>query len=201
MPDEIPLFPLDLVLLPSSRVPLHIFEERYRLMVNSCIDNESEFGIVWGQDDNHRHIGCSARIVDVVDRFPDGRLNIVVEGSDRFRLLDEHENAPYITGIIEPLPDEEEEPEDKLTERVNELYLDALKFTLGWYRPDDTDSSVGRTQSYNVVASLGLTLEQQQHLLEMLNVNERLTEIISLLEGSIAQLQDAHKKTSGNGKA
>lgn len=201
MPDEIPRFPLDLVLLPSSRVPLHIFEERYRLMVNSCIDNESEFGIVWGQDDNHRHIGCSARIVDVVDRLPDGRLNIVVEGSDRFRLLDEHENAPYITGIIEPLPDEEEGPDDKLTERVNKLYSDALKFTLGWYRPDDTIPSIGRTQSYNVAASLGLTLEQQQHLLEMLNVNERLTEIISLQEDSIAQLQDAHKKTSGNGKA
>lgn len=200
MPDEIPLFPLDLVLLPSCYVPLHIFEERYRTMTNLCIEEDKEFGIVWGQDDDHRSIGCSARIADVVDRFPDGRLNIVVQGTERFNLLDEHHDAPYITGIVETLPDEEDLPDATLVDRARELYSDALKITLGWIRPnaDETDE---RALSYTIAASLGLPLERQQQLLEMRNAGDRLEEVAGILEGSIENLQDADRKMRGNGKA
>jgi Lon protease-like protein len=201
MSDEIPLFPLDLVLLPTCRVPLHIFEERYRLMVNTCVEDGTEFGMVWGQDDNHKEIGCSARVVDIVDRFPDGRLNIIIQGTERFRLIDKHHNAPYITGIVETLQDVGEEPDSDLVKRAKQLYSDALRFTIGWHRPNDAEPVDDRAQPYTVAAGLGLPLEQQQNLLEMLNVNDRLTEMINLLEGNIAKLQDDHRKTSGNGKA
>ncbi len=198
---EIPLFPLDMVLLPSCRVPLHIFEERYKLMVNSCVDTDSEFGIVWGQDDDHKDVGCAARVVDVVDRFPDGRMNIVVQGTERFRLIGRHEQAPFITGSIESLPDHEHEPDTTMAERVRQLYTEALKFTLGWFRPDDTEPIDAPALSYTVAASLGLPLERQQHLLETQDVNERLEEVLTMLEATLAGLHDAHKKTSGNGKA
>src|ERR687893_816175 len=81
-----PLFPLGLVLLPGENVPLHIFEERYKLMVGECLDEEREFGIVWLSDDGLREIGCGARIVRVLERFEDGRMNIVVEGTTPFHL-------------------------------------------------------------------------------------------------------------------
>src|SRR4029450_9420392 len=84
--ERFPLFPLGLVLLPGELVPLHIFEERYKLMVGECLDQDSEFGIIWLSDDGLREIGCAARITRVLERFDDGRLNILVEGTEPFRL-------------------------------------------------------------------------------------------------------------------
>ena len=79
--ERFPLFPLGLVLLPGEVVPLHIFEERYKLMIGECLDEEREFGIVWLSDDGLKEIGCAARIRRVIDRMEDGRMNILVEGS------------------------------------------------------------------------------------------------------------------------
>ena len=79
--EQFPLFPLGLVLLPGEVVPLHIFEDRYKLMIGECLEGESEFGIVWLSDDGLKEVGCSARIARVLERFEDGRLNILVEGA------------------------------------------------------------------------------------------------------------------------
>ncbi|MGZ4199315.1 MAG: LON peptidase substrate-binding domain-containing protein, partial [Thermoleophilia bacterium] len=81
------LFPLGIVLLPSEVVPLHIFEERYKVMIGECLDRESEFGIVWLSDKGLCDIGCTARITQVLDRFDDGRMNILVAGDRPFRLV------------------------------------------------------------------------------------------------------------------
>src|SRR3712207_2627825 len=84
--DEFPLFPLGIVLLPSELVPLHIFEERYKLMIGECLEQEREFGIVWVADDGVRETGCSAQIARLIDRTDDGRMNILVRGTTPFRL-------------------------------------------------------------------------------------------------------------------
>ena len=84
--DSFPLFPLGIVMLPSELVPLHIFEERYKLMIGECLDQEREFGIIWLADDALKEVGCRARIARVLERFEDGRLNILVEGTTPFRL-------------------------------------------------------------------------------------------------------------------
>ena len=84
--DEIGLFPLGLVLLPTEQVPLHIFEPRYRELITECVDEERPFGLVYADDDGIRQVGTLATVVEVTDRFEDGRLNIVVEGGDRFKL-------------------------------------------------------------------------------------------------------------------
>ena len=86
--DEIGLFPLGLVLLPTEQVPLHIFEPRYRELITECVDEERPFGLVYADDDGIRQVGTLATVVEVTDRFEDGRLNIVVEGGDRFKLLE-----------------------------------------------------------------------------------------------------------------
>src|ERR671923_42182 len=97
--ERFPLFPLDLVLLPQELVPLHIFEERYKLMIGECLDEEREFGILWLSDDGLKEVGCSARITRVLERFDDGRLNILIEGSEPFRLMRRIEDLPYPAGV------------------------------------------------------------------------------------------------------
>ena len=82
--DRFPLFPLGIVLLPSEVVPLHIFEERYKLMIGECLESEGEFGIVWLSDDGLREVGCTARVTQVLAELEDGRLNILVAGGRAF---------------------------------------------------------------------------------------------------------------------
>jgi Lon protease-like protein len=76
--DELGLFPLGIVLLPTEQLPLHIFEERYKELIGECIDDDGEFGLVYADDDGLRDLGTRARVVEVLARFEDGRLNILV---------------------------------------------------------------------------------------------------------------------------
>jgi len=84
--DEIGLFPLELVLLPTERVPLHIFEPRYKELIGECLRSGDEFGLVLQDDQGRREIGTRAAVVEVLQVFDDGRMNVIVEGHERFRL-------------------------------------------------------------------------------------------------------------------
>src|SRR5215210_9151850 len=112
--ERFPLFPLGLVLLPGEVVPLHIFEERYKQMIGECLDKEREFGIVWLADDALKEIGCAASITRVLERFDDGRLNILVEGTTPFRLERRIGDMAYPAGDIELLEDEPDEDAEAL---------------------------------------------------------------------------------------
>ena len=103
--EEIGLFPLGLVLLPTEQVPLHIFEPRYRELIAECLENEQPFGLVYADDDGLRRTGTLASVVEVVDELEDGRLNIVVEGRDRFRLVELTDGRSFHTGTIELFDD------------------------------------------------------------------------------------------------
>src|SRR3954453_9508337 len=99
--ESMPLFPLGIVLLPGEVVPLHIFEDRYKLMIGECLDSDGEFGIVWLSDAGLSDVGCSARVTQVLDRLEDGGLNILVAGGRPFRLLRRIDDLPYPAGDIE----------------------------------------------------------------------------------------------------
>ena len=86
--DELGLFPLGIVLLPTEHLPLHIFEERYKELIGECLEGEGEFGLVYADDDGLRDVGTRARVIEVLTEFEDGRLNILVEGGERFRLTE-----------------------------------------------------------------------------------------------------------------
>ena len=101
-----PLFPLGLVLLPGELVPLHIFEERYKQMIGECLDQEREFGILWLADDELKEVGCAARVTRVLERFEDGRLNILAEGTTPFRMERRIGDLAYPAGDIVLLDDE-----------------------------------------------------------------------------------------------
>ena len=106
---DFPLFPLGIVALPSELVPLHIFEERYKTMMARCLEEESEFGIVWLADDGLRPIGCACEIAEILERMPDGRLNLVARGTRPFRIEARQDELAYPAGIVEFLDDRDEE--------------------------------------------------------------------------------------------
>ena len=82
---EIGLFPLELVLLPSERVPLHIFEDRYKELIGECLAEDGEFGLILEDSDGLRQVGTATGVVELIDTFDDGRMNVLVEGRHRFR--------------------------------------------------------------------------------------------------------------------
>src|SRR5205807_7455264 len=86
--DEIGLFPLGIVLLPTERVPLHVFEPRYRELIGGCLEDGHEFGLVYADECGLRDFGTRARVTDLLEEFDDVRMNVIVEGGERFRLLE-----------------------------------------------------------------------------------------------------------------
>src|SRR3979409_2489480 len=116
-----PLFPLPIVALPGEGVPLHVFEDRYRRLVEHCLLAEPgspgrEFGIVWLSEDELKPVGCACELESVLERMPDGRLNILGRGTRPFRLLERQDDLPYPAGGRESV-----EPRQAAQERYAEL--------------------------------------------------------------------------------
>ena len=114
----LPLFPLPLVLLPQNPLPLHIFEERYREMIGEAIDKESEFGVVLAAEGGIVNVGCTATIERVVERFPDGRLDIATLGRRRFEVHSINEDRSFPRGEVSFFDDEDENAADELSDRA-----------------------------------------------------------------------------------
>ncbi len=200
---DIPLFPLNVVLLPGAPLPLHIFEERYKQMVNECLEQESEFGMVLADESGTRQVGCTARIVELVERYEDGRMLILVEGSRRFKLNNILTGgSPYYVGEIEFLEDEGQsedvtalaEENIKLLERVVEAA---------------TEGSVGieieppyRNLSFAIAGRVEFDLETRQQILELTSESERLGKVRELLSAAVERLErerQAREKAQKNG--
>src|SRR6186997_2976441 len=113
---ELGLFPLGIVLLPTEQIPLHIFEERYQELIGECLDEEREFGLIFADEEGLRKIGTYAAVTEVLDKFDDGRLNIVAEGRERFRLVELTEGRSFQTGIVEKIEDEPDDADPDDTE-------------------------------------------------------------------------------------
>ena len=195
---ELPLFPLDLVLLPHKQIPLHIFEERYKLMINTCLEQETEFGLVWGTDDNFRPFGCAARVVELVNRLPDGRMDILIEGTQRFKMIERFDLYSYISGVVETVSDLEEAIDLDLGNRVQNLYLEALKLSIGWIQEKQESIELGEL-SYVVAASIHLPHADQQTLLENRSINDRLKIVYDILEKALGTMREVKRRTGSNG--
>src|SRR5215216_5886830 len=113
-----------MVALPTELVPLHIFEERYKTMIGRCLDEKSEFGIVWMAEDGLRPIGCACEIAEVVERMEDGRLNLIARGTRPFRIETRQEELPYPAGTVEFLDDRPEAPDPEAAEAAHEAYAE-----------------------------------------------------------------------------
>jgi len=193
-----PLFPLGLVLLPGEAVPLHIFEERYKVMIGECLDAEREFGIIWLADDALKDVGCAARITRVLERFDDGRLNIVVEGTTPFRLERRIGDLAYPAGDVELLDDDPDADEAAL-ERTRSAYADLIEQVTDT-RPDpETLAELG---AYGMAATLDIALPAKQALLELRSEFARLEQLEALFAEAAKRIKTAARvaeQASGNG--
>ncbi len=192
-PQEMPLFPLGTVLFPGMTLPLHIFEERYRLMMRRCLEGERCFGVVLirsgrevGEAAVPYDVGTLARITDVVSQ-PDGRMNIATIGEKRFRILELNHDLPYLVGTVEWLAPQEEQVEDldRLTIRLNghfDTYV-GLYAKLAGAKPRPVKPlNDPEKLSYKIASIIKTDMRRKQMLLETLSVADRITEELKLLE-------------------
>ena len=177
--EEIGLFPLGLVLLPTEQVPLHIFEPRYRELIAECLENEQPFGLVYADDDGLRRTGTLATVVEVVDEFEDGRLNIVVEGGDRFRVVELTDGRSFHTGTIEPFADVDDPPAPDDVKRGLDLFARLVELTGA--EVEVPDESLDQP-AFSIASRFELAPELKLELLEEPSERLRLRRLCEILE-------------------
>ena len=184
--EEIGLFPLPLVLVPGEQTPLHVFEPRYKELIGECLDQGQPFGLVLADDEGMRDVGTEATVVEVLEQFEDGRLNVVVEGQSRFKLLELTEGRTFATA-------EERERCLAAYDRVVEAAAAEL---------DDFDRA-GDFISFQIVSRIDLGTEVKQALLETRSERERVLRLAELLDGAaeaVAREREVRDRASGNGR-
>ena len=208
MPDRLllPLFPLEVVLFPGDILPLHIFEERYKLMISECLAKgepapaEGEFGIVWAEGEQLRTVGCTAAVVQVLRRYDDGRLDIVTAGRRRFEILFTNQDRAYLRGAVTFFEDDDPR---QATEAEIARARGLLSQVLRRLKLEDPPPAGDiRSRSFAIAAHLPLGLEFKQQILAMRSERERLHRVCEAMEKLIPALdfrEKARTKSSGNG--
>ena len=197
---DFPLFPLGLVALPSELIPLHIFEERYKTMIGRCLEEESEFGIVWLADDGLRPIGCACEIAEVMERLPDGRINLIARGTRPFRIDARQEELPYPAGVVEFLDDRDEEVDAEAAEVAHEAYADLVREATD--RTPDAEE-IAEMTAYEMAATVEFGLDAKQGLLDLRSETARLKLVTRLFRAAIKRLEfveRAEARARSNGK-
>ena len=187
MPEgDFPLFPLGIVALPGEMIPLHIFEERYKTMINTCMEGEREFGIVWLSDDGLREVGCACEIDQVLEQMEDGRINLLVRGTRPFRVLERQGHLPYPAGVIEFVEDREDALDPDLSKAAHEAYAELVR------RATDRDpdpEELAEMSAYAMAATVDFGLDAKQGLLDMRSENARLRLVTRLFRAAIKRLE------------
>jgi Lon protease-like protein len=197
---EIGLFPLGVSLVPGERLPLHIFEERYKDLVADCRERGASFALLYADDKGAREIGCTAAVVEVVERFDDGRMNIVVEGGEVVRVVEMTRGRSYMTAVVEPAaddPDGDAPPEQVAA--AQELYRRVAELS----GADPALDPAGRPLSYAIAARIEFPAAEKQDLLELRSEAGRLAALTALLQRGLEQLAAARevaRRAQGNGK-
>lgn len=195
----IPLFPLDVVLFPGIPLPLHIFEPRYKEMIAECLSQQRVFGVVRTLEQGLAEIGCTAEIVTVVKEYPDGRLDLITEGRQRFELLRVNKERSFLQGEVVMIEDEARGAPQKDTARAVQLHAELLAIAGA---RQDLSAANPSTMSYYLAGSVPLDLDFKQKLLSLRSELERLLLLISYFEVVIPKLRrtaNARQKAGGNG--
>ena len=199
--EAFPLFPLGIVVLPGEVVPLHIFEDRYKSMIGECLDDDSEFGIIWVSDEGLRDVGCTVSITEVLERMEDGRMNILTRGSSPFRLVRRIEDMAYPAGDIDLLEDADSGNADlEAGAEARERYAELVERVTD-SRPDEDD--LASMTAYAMAATVEFPLPAKQRLLELRSEDERLHAVGELLEAAMKRLdyvERASERARSNGK-
>jgi Lon protease-like protein len=195
----LPLFPLDVVLFPGTALPLHIFEPRYKEMIGECLAQHRTFGVVRAVEQGLAEIGCTAEIVTVVKEYPDGRLDLVSEGRQRFELLRVNQERSFLQAEVLMIDDEPGTPPQADAARAVQLHSELLAIAGA---KQDLPAAGPSLLSFHLAGSVSLDLDFKQKLLSLRSEPKRLTLLISYLETIIPNLRraaHARERAGGNG--
>jgi Lon protease-like protein len=197
---DFPLFPLGIVALPGEAIPLHIFEERYKTMMNECLRDEKEFGIVWLSDEGLRETGCACAIERVLERMEDGRINLVARGTRPFRVIERQSELAYPAGVIEFLEDRTETVDAELVAGARQAYSELV------VRATDSEPEAEELETmdaYTMAGTVDFGPEAKQGLLDLRSENARLRLLTRLFQAAAKRLdlvERAQERAQSNGK-
>jgi Lon protease-like protein len=197
---DFPLFPLGIVALPGEVIPLHIFEERYKTMMNECLRDQREFGIVWLSDDGLREIGCACEIDRVLERMDDGRMNLLARGTRPFRVLERQGHLPYPAGVIEFVEDRPDAPDPELLQSAHAAYAELVRLATD---KDPDEDQLAEMSAYAMAATVDFGVDAKQGLLDLRSENARLRLVTRLFRAAIKRLEfvdRAQERARSNGK-
>jgi ATP-dependent Lon protease len=200
-PERIPLFPLNVVLLPGAELPLHIFEPRYRQMVKGCLEEKSEFGMLLALPKGVARVGCTAEIVDVVKRYDDGRMDIVTAGRAPFRVVELFTEDPLMEGHVDYLEDREAPGNPRIQRELVELFEACHTLIFDDY-PKNLEGTATQDLSYLVAATLPMDLLWKQQILELRSEPDRQERLVAYLREWAPHLQRKgvmRQRAGGNG--
>jgi Lon protease-like protein len=202
-PSQLPIFELPAVLLPGELMPLHIFEERYKRMIGGALESGEPFGIVFRDEGGGAHsVGCTARVAEVLERFDDGRLNIVVAGEHPFKVLDRFEASDYPAGDVE-LIDLEAEPSDPDEDAARSARANFAELLEKVGAEPASPEDLAGQGAYELAGRIELPAETKQRLLELRSEGERmrlLDRSLRAVASAVARSQALAQHARSNGR-
>ncbi len=201
---EIPLFPLNTVLFPGMPLHLHIFEPRYKEMVQKCLDEKMEFGILLLHETQLCQVGCTARITQILRQLDNGSMDILTEGRKRFRVLDVLNRESYLEAVVDYFEDDSEDIPSSLLKKVLNAYQKMIHLQT---------RGVGAIRgifdpvhfSFIIASTVDLVLKERQSLLELTSTTERIRKLDTALLETMHKLDKQEKQKraaemNGHGK-
>jgi ATP-dependent Lon protease len=176
----LPLFPLQVVLLPGAVIPLHVFEERYKVLIHECMRDQKEFGINLVLGGRVHRVGCTAMLEEIIRRYPDGRMDVRVRGQKRYRLTEEYsaEDTPYFVGKVLFLPEEPVKIDPELTAQARKMLSEVLQRVYKGKEKPVFVIDQYKEISFQLAEYSGLDFSQRQELLECSNEQKRIQLLI-----------------------
>jgi len=200
---RLPLFPLNVVLLPGADMPLHIFEPRYRQMVRDCLEAKSPFGMLLALPNGMAGTGCTAEILEVTSRYGDGRCDILAVGREPFRIVELFPEEPLMRGDVDFLEDRPVPVNPRISRELIELYETCHTLIFDDYPRDPAESAEDKI-SYRIASRLPMDLLWKQRVLELRSEAERQERLVAYLREWAPHLQKEdtlRAQTAGNGHA
>jgi len=198
--DVLPLFPLEVVLYPDEVLPLHIFEDRYKALLDDCVSKDIPFGVILSQEGKMKEVGCVAKISKITETFEDGSKNIIVTGQERFKVSQMHNRQSYLTADFEAVLDLKSPAESAQVDRLIAQHIKLLE--LAGRTPSPSLYESRDRLSFFVAHNAGLTLDQKQDVLETRAESMRVEYLIAHLERFIPAVEEAEtvrQKIRSNG--
>jgi Lon protease-like protein len=184
---KIPLFPLEVVLFPEAALPLHIFEDRYKEMINVCLTERIAFGVVCAQREGLAVVGCTAEIVRILEKYADGRMDILCQGANRFEIENLDNSRSFLQAEVDFFGDEGLPSTRAMREECAALHFEAMELMGGEksHRAFDLDQPVAFRVAWASPTDLNFRIE----LLALRSDAERTERLIAFYSAMLPKLR------------